>query len=105
MWLNWNTAEVVGLIRTYLGDLGDLGGVDGSAVLSHGHSVPGLLSLLDPLLLPLLPLLISLLLLFSGLCGMGGKYTVFRTEMHISSWLFAGDLFRYIQKMLCNVHF
>ena len=33
-----------------LGELGVLGGVDGSAVLGDGHSVPGLLPLLHPLL-------------------------------------------------------
>lgn len=29
----------------HLGDLWDLGGVDGPAVLGHGHSVPGLFPL------------------------------------------------------------
>lgn len=34
----------------HLGDLWDLGGVDGPAALGHWHSVPGLLSLIDALL-------------------------------------------------------
>lgn len=52
-----------GALVADLGDLGDLGGVDCPAVLGHGHSVPGLVSLLHTLLPLLLPLLFSLLLL------------------------------------------
>lgn len=53
-----------GVFGADLGDLGDLGGIDGPAVLGHGHSVPGLLSLLHTLLPLLFSLLLSLLLLW-----------------------------------------
>lgn len=74
---------------SHLGDLWDLGGVDGPAVLGHGHSVPGLFSL------HALFSLFSLISLISWIyeakethrrVKQTGHQTIFMQEWHF--WLF-----------------